>query len=131
MLPSRLFTDDFWNEFDKPVKLEKMMKCDIYEKGNNYVIEMDMPGAKKEDLTLDLEKGYLTISYSTSKNEESRDEERKYIRRERHEYTNCSREFYVGDVEEENINASFKDGILTITVPKKEKEVTKKVINID
>lgn len=131
MLPSRLFTDDFWNEFDKPVKLEKMMKCDIYEKDNNYVIEMDMPGAKKEDLSLDLEKGYLTISYSTSKNEENSDEERKYIRRERHEYTNCSREFYVGDVEEENINASFKDGILTITVPKKEKEITKKVINID
>lgn len=131
MLPSRLFTDDFWNEFDKPVKVEKMMKCDIYEKDNNYVIEMDMPGAKKEDLTLDLEKGYLTISYSTSKNEEVKDENRKYIRRERHEYTNCSRQFYVGDVEEEKINASFKDGILIITVPKKEKEITKKVINID
>lgn len=129
MLPSRLFTDDFWNEFDKPVKLEKIMKCDIYEKDNNYVIEMDMPGVKKEELNLDIEKGYLTVSYEQKIDET--EEEKKYIHRERHEYTNCSRRFYIGEVEEDNINASFKDGILTITVPKKEKETTKKVIDIN
>jgi HSP20 family molecular chaperone IbpA len=89
------------------------MKSDIYEKDNSYVIEMDMPGAKKEDLTLDLEKGYLTVSFESKKDEKC-DESKKYIHRERHSYTSCSRQFYVGDVEEENITAAFKDGILTI-----------------
>lgn len=129
MLPSRIFTDDFWNELDKPVKMDKIMKCDIYEKDNNYVIEMDMPGVKKEEINLDLEKGYLTISYE--KKIEEKEEDRKYVRRERHGYTSCSRRFYVGEVDDANINASFKDGILTITVPNQEKETTKKVINID
>lgn len=129
MLPSRLFADDFWNDLEKPAKLERMMKCDVYEENNNYVIEMDMPGVKKEDLTLDLEKGYLTISYKSEKNEESKN--KKYIQRERHVYSSCTRQFYVGDVDESNINATFKDGVLIVTVPQEEKTTTKKSINID
>ena len=128
MLPSRMFLDDFFDDLDKPKKFDKMMKCDIYEKDNSYVIEMDMPGANKEDLSINLEKGYLTISFN-SKREEKND--KKYIHRERHCYTSCSRQFYVGDVEESLINASFKDGILTITVPQKFEKETKKIINID
>ena len=129
MLPSRIFLDDFFDDFDKNKKLEKMMKCDVYEKDDLYIIEMDMPGAKKDDIKLDIENGYLTISYS--KVVDDKDEDRKYIHRERHSYTSCSRQFYVGDVDEEQINASFKDGILKISLPKAEKETKKKLINID
>ncbi len=128
MLPSRMFLDDFFDDLDKPKKFDKMMKCDIYEKDNSYVIEMDMPGAKKEDLTINLEKGYLTISFASKKEEK---EDKKYIHRERQSYTSCSRQFYVGDVEEEQINASFKDGILTIVVPHKLEKETKRIININ
>ena len=80
-------------------------------------------------ITLDIEKGYLRISYKKESIE--KDENKKYIHRERISVTNCSREFYIGEVDEEMINASFKDGILTISMPIKEKEATKKIINID
>lgn len=128
MLPSRIFFDDFFG--DEPTKIDKLMKCDIYEKDNTTFIEMDMPGVKKEELNLDIEKGYLTIAYS-SKIDEDRDDERKYIRRERHVVTSSQRRFYVGDVVEEDIKAEFKDGILTIKVPMEQSVPTKKTINID
>ncbi len=131
MLPSRIFLDDFFDEMDKNNRFEKMMKCDVYEKGDLYVIEMDLPGASKNDITLDIEKGYLTINYTKADSENDTDDNKKYVRRERHSFTNCSRQFYVGEIDEEMINASFKDGILTITMPIKEKETTKRTINID
>lgn len=130
MLPSRMFLDDFFNDTDKPVAFDKMMKCDISEIDNNYVIEMDMPGVKKDEISMEIDKGYLTVSYE-SKNDTEENSDKKYIRRERHVYTNCSRQFYVGDIDEEAIKASFKDGILTVTVPKKEEKETKKIISID
>lgn len=130
MLPSRIFLDDFFDEMDKNTRYEKMMKCDVYQQDDNYVIEMDLPGASKKDITLDIEKGYLTITYTKESSNENTDD-KKYIRRERHSFTNCSRQFYVGEIDEEMINASFKDGILTVTMPIKEKEVTKRTINID
>ena len=127
MLPSRLFLDDFFDDFDKTKKVDKMMKCDIYEKDDLYVIEMDMPGASKEDLSLDIENVYLTINYK----KEEKENDKKYIHRERYSYTNCSRKFYVGDIDEEQVDASFKDGILKVSLPKKEKEISKKTININ
>ena len=129
MLPSRLFLDDFFDDFDKSKNYDKMMKCDVYEKDDLYVIEMDMPGVCKEDITLDIEKGYLTITYN--KAPEEHNDDKKYLHRERRTFTNCSRQFYVGEVDEDSINASFKDGILIISMPKKEKEAAKKTINID
>ena len=127
MLPSRLFLDDFFDDFDKSKRNDKMMKCDIYENGDSYVIEMDMPGASKEDITLDIENGYLSITYK----KEGKETDRKYIHRERYSYTNCSRKFYVGEIDESKVDASFKDGILKITLPQKEKETSKKTININ
>ena len=81
-------------------------------------------------LDIGFEKGYEFVITKTS-NAIQKDENKKYIHRERISVTNCSREFYVGEVDEEMINASFKDGILTISMPIKEKEATKKIINID
>ena len=128
MLPSRIFFDSFFD--DEPRKMNKMMKCDIYEKDNKYNIELDIPGAKKEDINMELEDGYLTVTYS--KKEDITDNDKKYIRRERHSYESASRQFYVGNVTESDIKASFKDGILSISVPKEdENKETKKIINID
>ena len=62
VLPSRVFFDNFFDDFDSPRKLDKLMKCDIYEEDNNYIIEMDVPGFKKEDINMELDDGYLKIS---------------------------------------------------------------------
>lgn len=117
MLPSKLFFDNFFDDFDASKKLDKMMKCDIYEKDGNYNIEMDLPGFKKDNINLDYKDGYLKVS---AMNETEENDDKKYIRRER-SISRCERDFYVGDIDESLIKASFKDGILTITVPKEEK----------
>ena len=126
MLPSNIFLEDFFGE--ESSRRDPFMKCDIYEEENKTLIEIDMPGAKKENLNLDIEEGYLTISY---KNEESDSENRKYIRRERKCIKSCSRRFYVGNIDDSEIKAEFKDGILKISIPQEAKELSKKTINID
>ncbi len=131
MLPSRVFFDNFFDEIESPKKLDKMMKCDIYEEDNNYVIEMDVPGFKKEDINMELDDGYLKISAEKKSDSEEKDG-KKYVRRERHCYSKCERQFYVGNIKDEDIKAKFKDGILKISVPKEEeKKETKKVIMIE
>ena len=108
--------DDFFTR-----KQPNLMKTDIKEKKDCYVIEMDLPGFDKENINLSLKKGYLEISAKTIKEENSDDDE-KYVHQERY-YGECSRNFYIGeDITEEEINAEFKNGILKISIPKKEKQ---------
>ena len=79
-----------------------------------------MPGFNKEDLKAELKEGYLTISASTNKDNGEKDENGKYIRRERY-VGSCSRSFYVGEeIKQDDIKAKFENGILKISVPKKE-----------
>ena len=79
-----------------------------------------MPGFNKEDLKAELKEGYLTISASTNKDDGEKDENGRYIRRERY-VGSCSRSFYVGeDIKQDDIKAKFENGILKISVPKKE-----------
>ena len=116
--------DDFFNDFARPVRFTNstnyMMKTDVKETENGYELDIDLPGYKKEDIKAELKDGYMTISAQSSKNEDEKDKDGKYIRRERY-YGNCSRTFYVGDdVTQEDIKAKFEDGILKIAVPKKE-----------
>ena len=92
-----------------------------------------MPGFEKGDIKAELKNGYLTISASSKKNNDEKDKEGKYIRRERYSGS-CSRSFYVGeDIRQEDIKAKFEDGILRLSIPKKDaKEVeTKKTIAIE
>lgn len=125
LIPSRkFFLDDFFDDLE-PVK--NNMKCDIYEKDDKYFIEMDIPGYDKKDIDINLDNGYLSVS--AIHNEENKDEGKNYIRKERCSYKN-SREFYLGDVEEDKISAEFNNGILKIVVPKKEEIETKKKIEI-
>ena len=121
-----LFDDFFEDEFF-PKKERNLMKTDIREKKDKYLIDIDLPGYSKENINLSLEKGYLTIHAKVEKNEKSNDDE-KYVRKERY-FGECSRSFYVGEeIKEEDIDAEFKNGILKITIPKKEE--TKKINNI-
>ena len=117
-----MFDDFFKDPFFTRNNAVKVMKTDIQEKDNNYVLDMDLPGYEKEDIKIELHEGYLTVS--AEKNEEKEDKHAKYLKRER--FTGmCSRSYYVGDnLKEEDIKANFKNGILTIEFPK---EVEKKV----
>lgn len=110
--------DDFFKEDDFFSRKESsLMKTDIKEKKDKYVIEVDLPGCDKENIDLSLENGYLKIAASVVKENNSGDDE-KYLRQERF-YGECSRSFYVGDaVTQKDIDAEFKNGILTIEVPK-------------
>ncbi len=131
MLPSRLFFDNFFDDIDSSKELDKMMKCDIFEKDGNYTIEMDVPGFKKEDIKMELSNGYLTITAERN-SEDHDDESKKYLRRERKSYAKEMRQFYVGEIDETDIKAQFNDGILKISFPKEQEEKdTKKIINID
>ena len=93
-----------------------LMKTDVREMDNSYELDVDLPGFKKDEITVDLKNGYLTIGASKGLDKENPDG--KYIRRER--YTGmCSRSFYVGTAERpEEIGAKFEDGILKLSVPK-------------
>lgn len=128
MLPGKLFFNDFFDDLE-PKKGNKMMRCDIYEKDNKYNIELDVPGFDKNDIEISLDNGYLKISAEKKFDENTSD--KKYIHRERHMYQKCDREFYVGNINEEDIKAEFKNGTLMISVPKEESENSKRLINIE
>ena len=90
------------------------------ELDRHYELEINLPGYKKEDVQAELKDGYLTITASTNSNTEEKDENGKYIRRERY-VGSCSRNFYVGEqVTEQDVQAKFENGILKLSVPKKE-----------
>ena len=122
LVPRRNFDlfDDFFDDNFFNKKEKNFMKTDIKEKKDKYVIEMDLPGFEKENIKLELNNGYLTI---TGKQENNIDEEEeKYVHKERF-YGECTRSFYVGDnIKEEDIDAEFKNGMLKIDIPKKEEQ---------
>ena len=112
---------------------KNLMKTDVKETDNSYELDIDLPGFKKDEVSASLENGYLTISAAKGLDKDQKDKEGKYIRRERYAGS-CSRSFYVGDaVTESDIHAKFEDGILKLTVPKKDaKQVDeKKYISIE
>lgn len=147
LMPSIFNTNLFDDFFEFPFyddKAEKklyghhaanLMKTDIQEHDDGYTLEMDLPGFKKEEIQIELNNGYMTISAAKGLDEDEKDKKSgKYIRRER--YTgSCQRSFYVGeDVTEEDIKAEFKHGLLKLFVPKKEAKPAveqKKTISIE
>lgn len=130
MIPRKYYLDDIFDNFLTAPE-ESKLKCDIYEKDGDYHIEMDVPGFDKKDISIECDKGYLTITAEKTVNndEDDSNNSKKYIRRER-SYGKYQREFYLGDIEADKIDANFKDGVLNITVPKKEEIVTKRQIEI-
>lgn len=127
-MPRKFYLDDIFDDFISSRK-EQYMKCDIYEKDGKYHIEMDIPGFKKEEISVETKDGYLTITAEKKDEVNEDDKEKNYIRRER-TYGKYQRSFYLGDLDEEKIDASFENGMLKIEVPKKEEVDSKKVIEI-
>ena len=128
LMPRKFYLDDIFDDFISSRK-EQYMKCDIYEKDGKYHIEMDIPGFKKEEISVETKDGYLTITAEKKDEVNEDDKEKNYIRRER-TYGKYQRSFYLGDLDEEKIDASFENGMLKIEVPKKEEVDSKKVIEI-
>ena len=115
--------DDF---FDFPFEnsyrsgRSQLMRTDIKDTDQGYEVTMNPPGVKKEDVKAELKDGYLTISASSNNSRDEKDDNGRYIRRERYSGS-CSRSFYVGDqVTEADIKAKFENGTLTMMIPKKE-----------
>ncbi|MBO6240640.1 MAG: Hsp20/alpha crystallin family protein [Butyrivibrio sp.] len=105
-------------------KASRMMKTDIREKDDNYEVSIDLPGFKKEEITVELDKGYLTISASKGVDRNDNDKKGKLIRQERYAGS-MTRSFYIGDnVQKEDVEATYRHGVLTLTVPKKAMEKT-------
>ena len=134
MLPSifrdNLFDDmfdfDFDKEFDRMMRplygkhSQNMMKTDVRETEDSYELDIDLPGFKKDEITIQLDNGYLSISASKGLDKDEEKKDGKYIRRERYAGA-MNRTFYVGDnLTQQDIQAKFEDGILKISVPKKD-----------
>ena len=134
MLPSifrdNLFDDMFDFDFDKEFNrmmrplygkhAQNMMKTDVRETDNSYELDIDLPGFKKDEISVQLDNGYLSISASKGLDKDEENKNGKYIRRERYAGS-MNRTFYVGDnLTQQDIQAKFEDGILKISVPKKD-----------
>ena len=124
-----LFSDPFFNSHEN-----KIMKTDIKEHDNKYELVIDLPGFEKEDIKMHIEDGYLMINAKNSSETNDEDKNGRFVRKERY-YGECSRSFYVGNnITEEDIKASFKNGILKIDLPKMDevkKVENKKYIEIE
>ena len=129
------FDRDFWGKknplYGKNAK--NLMKTDIREHDIGYEVDVDLPGFKKDEINLELENGYLTVSAAKGLDKDEKDDKGKYIRRERYAGA-MQRSFYVGDtLTQEDIKAKYENGILSISIPKKDAQAveTKKTIAIE
>lgn len=123
------FFDDFWNNgtavqtTTKNEKTKAPMRTDVTETNNAYILEADLPGFTREELHVDLKDGVLTIGAEHKENTENKEQDGKYLRRERH-FTTYERSFNLGeDIEEKDISAKYENGVLTLTLPKREQVV--------
>ena len=124
-----LFDDD-WMNFGFP-EVEKAlygkhasheMKTDVRETDSGYEVDIDLPGFKKDEINIQLDNGYLSISAAKGLDKDEQDKEGKYIRKERYAGS-MSRSFYVGNaITQDDIKAKYESGILRLSVPKKAAE---------
>ena len=122
------YLDGVFDDFFTPVRGDEMskMRCDIYEKDGIYTMEMDIPGFNREDVKIEVDDNdYLTITAEKNSETNDEDSDKNYVRKERI-YGKYQRSFYVGDIDKDKIDAKFENGILKITMPKKEEEKSSK-----
>ena len=131
MLPSlfgeslfdRFFDDSLEKEFfgtHNPLygkHAKNLMKTDVKDMKDHYEVAIDLPGFQKDEVNVELENGYLTISAAKGLDKDQKDNEGHYIRQERYSGS-CSRSFYVGDIQPEDVHAKYEDAILKLTLPK-------------
>lgn len=104
----------------------KWMRTDVKETENEFVLDIDLPGFEKQDISLKMEKGNLIVSASR---EEQEGEQNNYVARERS--MQCTRSYYLGEVDEKNVKAKYVNGVLTVTVPKQAPEENVHKIDIE
>lgn len=143
MLMPELFTRNVFDDWFDDFGLEKEMRdlnrkiygrrasremlTDVREHEDHYDLEIDLPGFKKEDLNVELNNGYLTVTANKGHDQEEKNKEGKIIRQERYSGT-MSRSFYVGEeITNEEIKAKYEGGVLTVSLPKKDQ--TKQIEN--
>ncbi len=125
----RGYFEDFANDFFRPffadsfglMAGQRPMKVDVKDEGDHFTLEADIPGMKKDDLKVEVHDGVLTISANYDESNDARDDSDKYVYRERR-CGSMSRSFNVEGVKEEDITAAFKDGVLTLNLPKREEQ---------
>lgn len=122
---NRDFFDDFFNDLPSRSANSTLMNTDIIEKEDKYLLTIEMPGFSKDDVKVTVDKGYLVIEAERQYDNEKQDENDKLIRRERF-YGTVKRNYYIGNIELKDIKGSFKDGILSLEVPKESKEISTK-----
>lgn len=130
---NRTDISDFMNDFFETSfsrVAQSTFKIDVEAKENEYLVSADLPGVSKENINIEVEDGNLTIAVSEIKESEDQNEEKTYLHRERSQRS-MSRSVYLGEIDEDAIKASLKDGVLEITLPKKAEIETKKTIAID
>ena len=132
-----LFSNDWEHDFDRAMKAAaprgmfgkraaNVMKTDVRENKDSYDAFVDLPGFKKEDVKLDLDNGYLTISDQRNEELDDKDNEGRYIRQERCTGS-CARSFYVGEnLKPTDVAAKFENGILELKLPKADKQIPEK-----
>ncbi len=131
----------YYNPFKELEEFEKRLfsnqsvapqfRTDIRDTEKEYILEADLPGFDKEDISLSIENGYLIVSAEHKTNKEEKDEKGNYIRRER-SYGSYSRCFDISGIDEDAISASFKNGVLELRLPKEtEKKIAAKKIEIN
>ena len=132
-----LFSNDWEHDFDRAMKAAaprgmfgkraaNVMKTDVRENKDSYDVFVDLPGFKKEDVKLDLQNGYLTITANRSEDLDEKDNEGRYIRQERCTGS-CARSFYVGEnLKPTDVAAKFENGILELKLPKTDKQIPEK-----
>ena len=128
------FMNDFTDDFAFPAfadagkelygkHAKNMMKTDVRETDGTYEVDIDLPGFKKEDISVSFENGYLTVSTNKTLDRDDKDKDGKYIRQERYAGS-MSRSFFIGkNIPKEDIKAKYEDGVLRLSVPKKDIKV--------
>lgn len=111
--PLNFFNDTFENFFTPYYEKFDFMKTDITEKDEAYLLEVELPGFDKKDITVEYQNKYLTIKAERS---DTTNEKDKVIRKERN--VSCARSYYVGDIEESSLKAKYENGLLLVTIPK-------------
>ncbi len=117
------FDEKFFTEKKDPLygkNVSRLMKTDVRETEKTYELDIDLPGFKKDEIQLELNDGYLTISAEKGLDKDEEDEKKHYLRRERYAGS-MSRSFYIGEgITEEDIHAKYEYGILKLSIPKEQ-----------
>ena len=124
-MPSKRFDlfDDMFDDFFRPERpMGPLMRCDVHEKDGYYTLDIELPGYKKEDVSMEISDGNLTIKAQHEMSNEEKDAKGNLVRSER-SFGSCSRSFYVGEnIKANDVKARFENGMLIVTVPSAEQK---------